>query len=183
MAFDRDDLRAAVSERASIHEPGDPEFEYAQQILRDYLRPHLMEGERCPVCTLFAKMYKRKLNSAMAVALVLLARKDRKDPGEWVHAERYFKGLAHAPTSLRGDLGKIPYWGLLERNKVDRGDGSNRTGYYRITEKGHEFVAGRIQVKSHCLIYDGRPFRLTGDMIDIHQALTEKFDYNELMGF
>jgi hypothetical protein len=139
--------------------------------LKSWLLARVDKGERCPVCNQYAKVYKRKLNSGMAVSLV-----------------RMYKaaglGWVHIPTvvgSRSREEGKLRYWGLVEEELEKRPDGG-RSGYWRVTPLGELFIQGKASLYSHARIYDGRCLGLTGDQITIKDALTEKFDLDELMG-
>jgi hypothetical protein len=145
---------------------------------RQHLRDHWEEGTPCPCCRQLVKQYKRKLNSAMAYGLILVSRA-KADDG-WVHIERYFKSL-NIPSSIRGDMSKLKFWGLLEAKEGEREDGSTRLGFYRITDKGRQFVNGQISVQERVKLFNQKFYGFDGDEITIKQALGSKFDYNELM--
>lgn len=144
---------------------------------REILRADLEEGAKCPCCTQFAKVYRRRIGSASAMALVLLHR----DAGTaWVHLPTFLKerqGNAHT-----GDVAKARYWGLVEPVDATRDDGSYRVGTWRLTEQGVRFAAGRLRVPKYARIYDGRLLGLDAEeWVDIKECLGHKFDYRELM--
>ena len=83
-----------------------------------------------------------------------------------------------------GDEAKTRYWGLLEAMPdAKREDGSTRTGWWRLTGRGADFVRGDLLVPKHARIYDGRLLGLddTAGVIGIRDALGSRFDYDELM--
>src|SRR4051794_21959195 len=87
---------------------------------REALYDLLGEGEECPVCHQFAKIYKRQIHSTMAKELI---RCFHAEPEEWFHL----------PTVVGyggGDITKVRYWGLLEEETTRRVDGG-RAGYWR----------------------------------------------------
>jgi hypothetical protein len=147
---------------------------------RDLVRDNLREGLVCPCCEQFAKVYKRKLNGAMAASLVLIAR-HFKHSTEWLHVENYLKELPGIPASLRGDFAKLRYWGLIERMEGEREDGSNRVGYYRITPLGKDFVEGRVKVPGHVYLFNSECIGHSDETLHIGEALGTAFDYAELM--
>lgn len=153
----------------------------AQAVLREQLAANLDEGEHCGTCLQWAKRYRRPLTSAMAYGLVILSREQLRERKEWLHVEQTLKNMPNIPSSIRGDVAKLKHWGLIEPAWGKRPDGSTRNGYYRVTDKGFDFIHGRISVPSHVLIYNGESQGLIGDLVNIRQALGKEFNYNEIM--
>lgn len=137
---------------------------------KTWLRSRLEKGERCPLCTQHAKIYKRKINSTMARTLITL----------WRTADFDF---AHGP-SLPGDtheISQLVWWGLVEEESRVRPDGG-RAGWWRITSRGARFVKGLITVPKYAEIYDSRLLKLDPTtMVTIKDALGSRFNYSELM--
>ena len=122
---------------------------------RDLLRERVRDGERCPCCKQLAKVYRRKLNSAMAYDAIRFYRATQ--PGEY----------AHRPTVAQaagGDAGKLRYWKLLVEETERRDDGG-RSGWWCLTDDGRAFVEGRLRVPKYALLYDGRLLKLEGEGI------------------
>jgi hypothetical protein len=140
---------------------------------RDFVQARLVEGVRCPCCTQFAKVYKRKLNSGQAWALILVYRRVGR---EWCHITQVDPSLA----GNGGDISKLRYWGLVEEADERREDGG-RAGWWRVTGRGERFVLGQIRLPKYVRLYDSQPYGLYGDSISIRDALGSRFDYNELM--
>lgn len=137
-----------------------------------WLRARVEEGAQCPCCNQLAKIYKRKINSTMARALITLYRVNATD--EYIHT-----------ADLPGDtheMSQLVWWGLIEEERVRREDGG-RAGHWRITTKGGMFVHGDLLVLKYARVYDGRCLGLVGEPVDIKQCLGSKFDYGELMGW
>lgn len=150
-----------------------------------WLKDRLPDGAFCPCCEQLAKVYKRKLGSAMAFVLVLV---DRHKGDEWIHIPSYINAQSLKPVwaaAVRGggDYAKLIHWGLLERApNQEREDGSDRAGYYKITSAGRKFVRNKIRVPRHIWFYDGEPLNREDDeTVSIGEALGDKFDYSELM--
>lgn len=71
---------------------------------------------------------------------------------------------------------------LLDGEEV-REDGSPRSGFHRITQRGRDFAHGRVVVPKYVHVYNGEYVNVFSDeTISIEQALGEAFDYRELMG-
>jgi len=138
----------------------------AQSVLRTLVD----EGAACPCCTQFAKVYKRRINSTMARALISLYR--QATPGEFVHA-----------PSLPGDtheMSQLVWWHLIDEESARRPDGG-RAGWWAITPRGCAYVRRELTLPKHARIYDGRCLGLTGVPVKITDSLGAKFDYEELM--
>jgi hypothetical protein len=134
-----------------------------------WLRLRLKDGAQCPCCTQLAKTYRRKLNSGMARVLI----------AQWGSYGQSFCHTARLVPSLR-EGAKLAYWGLLEADERRRDDGGH-AGWWRITDKGAQFVANSITVPKYVVVYDDRVLRLEGDHISIRDALGDGFNYDELM--
>lgn len=140
---------------------------------RKWLRECVDDGAKCPVCTQFAKVYRRKVNSSMAYGLIVMYR---------VHGLQW----GHAPSTehvarLGGELARLRLWGLVQEQTAVRDDGG-RAGWWRVTMKGEQFIRNEILIPKYVRIYDGRVLsRDTDQMVSIIDALGTRFDYRELM--
>lgn len=148
---------------------------------KEFLRENWMEGDGvdCPCCSQRVKLYRRNITSSMAAGLIVLYKHKTEDPNGWVH----IPSLVKQNHLLTGDFAKLKYWGLIVPKDEIRDDGSNRNGYYKITTDGRLFVEGRLQVEKYKFIFNKKVYD-TGEvqeLIDIHAALKNKFNYNELM--
>lgn len=152
---------------------------------RAWLAARLDDGAQCPCCGQLSKVYKRKLNSAMAYVLILIERAHRVDNDAWIHVPSHINAKVKNPAvaaAIRGDWAKLTHWGLIEELLGQRPDGSTRVGYYRITSDGRRFVRGKSRVSRHIWLYDGRTLHREDDeTVSIFEALEDKFDYSELM--
>ena len=149
----------------------------------DWLEERMDDGAECPCCGQLAKVYKRKLNSAMAFVLLLIHRRKGTD---WVHVPSYINAKVRNPAvaaAVRGDWAKLTHWELLTALEGERPDGSKRIGYYKITTKGRRFAHNQIKVSKHLWFYNGGPTdRVDTETVSIVDALGDQFDYSELMG-
>jgi hypothetical protein len=150
-------------------------IEEAKQFLRD----NYADGVDCPCCGQFVKLYKRKLNSSMAAILIAVFQHSGR---EYVHIPSLISSLPHLHASLGGgDFSKLAHWGLIAKKDDVRDDGSNRTGQWRVTKKGEQFIKNEIFVAKHVFLYNGIFRRYSDDGISIIDALGNKFNYRELM--
>jgi hypothetical protein len=133
------------------------------------------KGYFCECCGKFVKEYRRKLNANMALALVVLFK--NKSFG-YVHIEKYMIEKGY-PRS--GDFSYLVHWGLIERLKANRTDGSSRNGYYKITGQGIAFADNKITVREAILIEDNKFNGFSGNEVNIKHCLGIKFNYEKLM--
>jgi hypothetical protein len=146
--------------------------------VREWLMQARDDGVTCPCCTQLVKVYKRTLPSATARVMIELYRRQRGD--EYVFLPRVLDGMTGTPH--QGGYGTLAhFWGLLEQQPGERADGSNRVGWWRLTEKGRRFVRGEVTVPKHAHVFNGRCLGYSGPEWSIRQALGTKFDYAELM--
>jgi len=175
---------ATATARAPFARDADPLSEGdCSETLEDakaWLRARFEEGARCPCCDQFVKLYKRKLNSTMARALILVYHYfERPDADEWLHVPSYLNW-----TQALGDAAKLHRWALIEPKGGIRDDGSTKVGYYRITDLGRRFVRGEASVPKYVYLYNQKVVnRSDADTTrtTITEALGDRFDYAELM--
>lgn len=140
--------------------------------LRAHLRENLRDGTKCPVCDQNAREYKRKLNSGMAHALIVMYRVCGT-------------GYGYKPDVLSGvgaaarDESLLRFWGLIEERHDKTPEG--HVGWWRVTERGKSFVTGRAKVQKYVTVYNGKPTGFEGEYVDIEECLGEKFSLSELL--
>lgn len=138
---------------------------------KQWLRTRVEEGERCPCCGQMAKVYKRKINSGMAKALIVM----------YKHAGTDWFYLPNIRSQWQGrDEAILRYFGLIEEATEKREDGG-RAGWWRVTEVGQAYVLNQTKTYKYARVYDGKCMGLVGDLVGIKEALGDKFDYAELM--
>lgn len=142
---------------------------------KQWLRDRIDDGDHCPCCGQFAKVYKRAIHATMARALITMHL--AAPAGEWFYLPDILKGR----LNFGGDASKAVYWGLIEEDGETRDDGSTRTGWWRLTDQGRLYVLGQLKIPKYARIYDGRRLGFAGDLVDIHHAISAKFDYDKLM--
>jgi hypothetical protein len=136
------------------------------QEAKDFLADNYEKGTKCPCCDQTVKMYNFKLSKGMALVLVKMYKLRH---GDWLHP---VKDL-NTPS---GDYAKLRHWGLITRS-VD----PDKKGLWRITEQGEFFIGGDMKVQEKIRLYNGKFYGCIGEWITIKQALTNKFNLNELL--
>ena len=137
---------------------------------KQYLRSNFKTGAECPCCGKYVKAYKRKLNSGIARALILMYRLGAYN-GKYIHVQNEFAKLKLRATTM--DYAYAEKWKLI--------DDGNDIGTWTLTQRGVTFVLGQTFLPDHCLVYNGNVYSWSDDLIDIKDALTKSFDYKELM--
>ena len=136
---------------------------------KDWLLKQLAHGAPCPLCGQHAKMYKRKINSGMARSLIHMYRSAGQG---WIHVS-----LIGARSR---EEGKLAYWGLVEEQN-GTGLHGGRPGYWRVTQRGVDFLTNQTSVQKYALVYNGHVRGFEGGPVTIKDALGTKFDYQDLM--
>lgn len=138
-------------------------------------------GKSCPCCSRYAKVYRRALTSTITKFLVWLA-VESGDGNPWLHPEQHMESLLRivGRGNLGGDPAKLRYWGLIEA-KAEPGEDCPHSGFWRITEKGKQFVKGETTVPAKALVLFGDCIGFDGEHINIQQAMRTRFSFSELM--
>lgn len=147
----------------------------------NWIRERAEKGDKCPACGQRFQVYWRTINAGMAVSAIKLYRLHCETPWRWVH-------LPTEVGRISAEESKLRWWGLVESSDNLREDGG-KASQWRMTQKGVEWVCGRIAVPCYAKVFDGRLWDLTRhsksgvfhEDITIRTALGEKFDYDKLM--
>ena len=131
-------------------------------------------GAICPTCSQHAQVYRWSLYSTAIRALTLFH--TIGGTADFVHSNR-LKELGHKG---QGDAARLRLWGLVEREVEARADGG-RSGYWRVTKLGEDFLRGRAKLPKYVYVYDGRLLRTEGPDVGIQDVLGISFDYAVMM--
>lgn len=141
---------------------------------KKWLRDNFDKGCKCPACGQHVQLYKRKLNSGMALVLIRLY---KEYPDDWVPVKEWLRIKKYKNNH---DWTMLKYWELIEEKKND--DPKKKSnGYWRITNKGKNFVNFVITVPTHIHIYNKKFRGYSEEHTNIKNALKNHFDYEELM--
>jgi len=139
------------------------------------------EGCICPVCDRFGKIHKTPITASGAFTLLKLyeaLRTGNTDKEGFVHIESY---MTKQRIPIKGAHSRLQHWGLCEI-KMNNDDTKRTSGFWKITEKGKRFIFGQIKIPKSAWMYNEKVLEWEDDnMIDIHQALNNKFNYQEVM--
>jgi len=109
---------------------------------RGYIRDNKETGVPCPCCGQHVQVYTRKFNLNMGRFLLSLCNKSPQ-ASEWVH----YKDCDYASRDYAG----VAYWGLASNRK-----GAKSAGYWRPTQRGLDFINGRIRIPSHVTLFNNK---------------------------
>lgn len=99
----------------------------------------------CPCCDQKAGIYKAHINFRMVHSMRFL----RRRAGEYVHLPSEGDRIILTGNNTP----KLMHWGLVE-NLTNEDETKASSGYYRITQKGLDFVRGQITVPEHVIMYN-----------------------------
>jgi len=142
---------------------------------RRHVRANWEEGVACPCCGLYVRLYKRKLNSSMARGLIAM------HCAAGTNYINIYDGLPIANVAAR-QLPTTRYWKMVERPDVHKTDRNPRSGLYRLTSRGVDFVLNRIWAPRHVFVYNDRVRKIGDEHTCVTEALGDHFNYAELMG-
>ena len=130
----------------------------------------LKNGDICGCCGKNAYLHRGTLNSSLVRAMIALYQLSRGKP--WVFQYRCspkVKDLIKANC-----LGDGRYWGVVT-------DGGKRNAYYALTQKGVDFIQGKIKLPYNILTYNN--YLVAFDekkMWSVSDAIKEHFDLDNL---
>jgi hypothetical protein len=136
------------------------------------------EGDHCPCCGKWGKVYKVGISHAMMKALLWMASNHGQ---EWIDMPR------QAPRWLiqTYTFATLKWWRLIERMPLDFGfeDGQEKkfSGYWRVTPIGMQFAKGLVQVPKNVYLYDNSLMDVSTETIYIKDCVGKKFNYSEIM--
>lgn len=126
------------------------------------------EGGCCPVCGKFGKVYKYKLSQSLALALKWIG--DHGADDGWVDVQT--KGPRWMLRSKTYPL--LSHWGFIEAQAA-------RSGIWRLTEEGRDFLAGFEVAPCAVYVYDNKVMALDAENITFRGCFGLRFDFDELM--
>lgn len=142
---------------------------------KEFLRSNWTKGTDCPCCGQYVKLYKRKLNSGMAYGLIEAYKLSKTD---WFHVNDL---LDRKIAMAQLEVPRLKYWGLVEHKDNNDNPNTKTSGYWRVTQRGRDFVEANISVPKHVYVYNGKDRGFSDERTTINEALGNKFNYDELM--
>lgn len=131
---------------------------------RSRFRTGVFKGTVCECCGRYGKVYPRRLHKTMAAAFIVAYKRYGQEPFD-------------VPTAFHShaEFQKLRFWQLIDRQ--EHWD----AGVFQLTDLGVAFAQRKARVPGRAFIYANKLLKLDGKEIDIAEALTKKFSYEELM--
>jgi hypothetical protein len=144
--------------------------------IRQSWKTAIMEdGATCPCCARFGRAYSRSINKSMALTLRWLYDYAKSHGlGVWADIQNDGTRVAHDSR----EHSRMAFWQLVEKKPIDRENKSG--GFYRITQKGIDFVEGRIVVPKNLFIHNVELLGASEEMTNFESCLEERFSYHAL---
>lgn len=151
-----------------------------------------VKGAICPCCDQFAKVYRRKLNSGIAVALIALYRLSLRqristevdqpyyhvnEIATELHAMKFRNQMAAAQIPL------ARFWCLVEE-ELNANTSKSQSGKWRFTSAGWDFLRRRgnkSTIAKYVLLYNNQALGYAGPDVTIDNCLGQHFNYQDLM--
>ena len=141
-----------------------------------------VDGVDCPCCDQFAKVYKRKLSSAMAEAMIVIERATRDNRARPFHMGQLLDVRSSNRTARGGgDPMRLRFHGLVDLVPGTRADESWRVGYYTVTDLGVKFALDEYRAPKYAYMYAQECLGVSDEKISVVEALGNRFSYRELM--
>lgn len=146
---------------------------------QQFLNVNCNKGTHCPCCNQFVKVYKRKLNSGMAISLIDIYKMHLNvGIASWLQVNKELTDIGKIAYPAYASL---HYWGLLEAKNNILNPAKKHSGLWKITPLGIEFVKNQTTVQKYAILYNKKLLKLDGIDINIKDALGSKFNYTQLM--
>lgn len=142
-----------------------------------------LKNQECETCTQNVRMYKTKIHSKMAQALILMYKEE----------EQFQDRFTHMPTLCQNNnlryqdvsLAKAAYWGLIEAAKNDDPKKKD-SGLWKLTTLGRNFVKKEIEIDKFVYVYDSKVYRQVmnethREKVEITDSLGDDFNYTDMM--
>jgi hypothetical protein len=141
--------------------------------IKEYLKSNYKVGCKCPACNQNVKLHPRKLNSSMAFGLVILYKLQR------IGGVKMNEEIAKLKIpSSNIEYAKLAYWKLAEEVQGLKG---KRSGHWKITKLGIDFVRGDKTVSKTAYVYNNNCYGLSPDQVTLDKAFGTKFKYHDLL--
>jgi hypothetical protein len=144
-----------------------------------FTRDRMKKGGDCPLCEQNVQMYSYALNGETIFRLIKLFKHSKNFPsGRFFHVQQEI-GIT---LNIGGGWAKLKWWGLIEQEEKEKDNTISRTsGYWRITQKGEDFINGKIRIPKYVRLYNNNQFGFKGEEVTAQDCLGQKFNFVELM--
>ena len=131
----------------------------------------------CPTCGRHSRMYKRKLHTGIALALIKLFHAGGAQ--DFVHISSI---MTKKDEEISGfDISIARFWKLVETREKAPDKRTKSSGQWKLTRHGQAFVMNQLKIQKYAMLFDNRCTGFYGDDVGIKDCLGNKFNYEELM--
>lgn len=139
-----------------------------QDLKQQWIETISDKGGCCPVCDRFGKIYKYKLSKALALSLKWIV--NNGGTAGWVNVQK------NAPREMMRSktYPLLEHWGMIESQGA-------RSGVWRATQSGKDFVAGLKIAPSAVYVYDDKLMAVDAMHTSFLGCFDVDFNFEELM--
>ena len=158
--------------------------EFAQRRVASFMD----EGTRCPCCGQHVEVRHEVMTRSVAEPLIWMAENyaeiDWSASRAVLTESRWVSVAESGPKSFRSarHYTRAKYWGLIEKLEGDTIGDDLKSGMWRITQRGVDFVSGRVLLPKRAVVYLGQLRGYEGDLVDIEQTLKREFRLKDSIG-
>lgn len=149
--------------------------------LREWIIKRLWTGDQvpCPCCGQKAQIHPWTFSTKLAFAIYELYRIDQADPGVQVHLHR--EVINPNPKRTNRSANQLHHWKLIKQANPQV-PGKARDGLWIITNRGRQFVEGKVRIPKSIKIYDKGLMEESEETVSFLEALEIPFSYREVRG-
>ena len=137
-----------------------------------YVNKHKYDGVTCPCCSQLYKVWRKKpISTAVAALCRLVSLQQQRDT--FYHLDDF-----NVVTKDR-NFNQLINWNLMQPMQSEERT-KRSSGFWKATEKGVQFVQDKIQIPKYVFTLDNKVIGYSDQQINIYQALSNKFAYQEL---
>ncbi len=134
----------------------------------------------CKACDRPVMLTRRPLDGGLARWMITLYRMCGESEFGWIHdsdAQKVVQGLIPEQKKLSAtSYGSLKYWELTIPCPDKTEETKSASGMWRLSQKGIDFIHGRIEVPKAVLVYKNELRGFEDEPINIRDALSTPFD-------
>ena len=141
---------------------------YLRKMRENWKKDIEAKGRRCSCCDRYGKVYRRPLSQHLALCLRWIY--VQSEDNDWVDvqntAPRWMMKSKAYPL--------LEHWNLIESKE-------HRSGIWKVTERGVNFIHGYLTVPAAVHIYDNRVWGFESENTDFRKCFGKHFNFEEMM--
>jgi len=134
------------------------------------------DGGHCPCCNRWGKINAFSLNETFAFILKWMSESPADEEG-------YINLGESAPRwAMRGkNYSLLKHWKLIEQHPKNDDTTKRKSGMWRLTQTGFDFVNLKIDLPLKAFVYDNEAVGFSKETVFFPNCFGKKFDYAEVM--